>query len=243
MPCDRLTPEDMRVWCKHEAVDAMNVRRMPLDKMSDNATQEMLAFIGAGPGYAGVSWGKDSMVMAHLIATLGRDGVRYPLVWIKVEGRENPFCIAVRDAFLQRFGNDVDYHEIEAKAADHAEGQRTSSQGFKMAADQFGARHISGVRAEESRVRRIRTIRWGLSSLNTCAPIAWWKAEHVFAYLHKHDLPVHPAYAMSMGGAWDRKWLRVASIGGMRGTERGRGEWEKFYYPEEHAAARAITGR
>lgn len=52
----------------------------------------------------------------------------------------------------------------------------------------------------------------------------------VFAYLHKHDLPVHPAYAMTMGGFYDRRWLRVSSLGGLRGADRGRAEWEQQYY-------------
>lgn len=41
-----------------------------------------------------------------------------------------------------------------------------------------------------------------------------------------------PAYAQSFGGHRDRQWLRVSSIGGMRGIEHGRIEWEETYYPE-----------
>ena len=53
-----------------------------------------------------------------------------------------------------------------------------------------------------------------------------------FAYLAQHDLPVHPVYAMSMGGVIDRSKLRVASLRGRSGTGMGRREWEDLYYPE-----------
>jgi phosphoadenosine phosphosulfate reductase len=72
--------------------------------------------------------------------------------------------------------------------------------------------------------------RFGVSSEQTCAPIGWWKAEDVFAYLYKYKLPVHPAYAMTQGGQWDRKRIRVASLGGRRGRGMGRAQWERAYY-------------
>lgn len=72
----------------------------------------------------------------------------------------------------------------------------------------------------------------GLSSLHTCAPIGWWSDTDVFAWLAARDLPVHPAYACSMGGMLERRHLRVAGIGGDRGTGFGRREWERRYYPE-----------
>jgi len=89
---------------------------------------------------------------------------------------------------------------------------------------------VSGVRGEESGVRKLRMRRWGTSSERTCAPIGWWCGGDVFAYLHQHDLPVHPAYAMSFGGTLDRNRIRVASLGGERGTGFGRRDWEHRYY-------------
>ena len=74
---------------------------------------------------------------------------------------------------------------------------------------------------------------WGESSPNTCAPIGWWTARDVFAYLHLHGLPVHPAYAMTRGGLWPRDRIRVASLGGQRGRGAGREEWERLYYGDE----------
>jgi len=52
----------------------------------------------------------------------------------------------------------------------------------------------------------------------------------VFAYLNKHDLPIHPAYVMSFGGTLDRIRLRVDTLGLEAGTGKGRREWETHYY-------------
>jgi len=48
--------------------------------------------------------------------------------------------------------------------------------------------------------------------------------------MNAYNLPVHPAYAMTAGGRWDRKHIRVASLGGQRGAQYGRREWEREYY-------------
>ena len=48
--------------------------------------------------------------------------------------------------------------------------------------------------------------------------------------LAKHDLPVHPAYAMSFGGRLDRIWLRVSPIGSITNSHKGRADWEAHYY-------------
>lgn len=92
--------------------------------------------------------------------------------------------------------------------------------------------------AEESGVRQRRMRGYGYSTPNTCAPMGWWDGEDIFAYLHAHDLPIHPAYAMTRGGQLDRNRIRVASLGGKRGSGIGRAEWEKAYYAQELAKIR-----
>lgn len=72
--------------------------------------------------------------------------------------------------------------------------------------------------------------RRGLSS--TCWPIMWWSARDVYGYLARHDLPVHPSYAMTRGGLEDRDQLRVSIIGGKKGRGFGRQQWERFYYDD-----------
>lgn len=235
----RLTARDREAWDRLARYDALLAQDPSLTTMAERARQVIRDFAAAGPCYVSTSWGKDSTVLAHLAAT---SGVKLPLVWVRVQQWENPDCPAVRDTFLAQYGHLVDYEEIEVEATaprwwetgadDAPTSQRTSRGGFTIAEKRHGRRHISGVRAEESRIRRLAQARWGDAGPAAARPIGRWQATHVFAYLHHHNLPVHPAYAMSHGGRLDRRWLRVSSLGGIRGADRGRAEWEAHYYPD-----------
>lgn len=226
----RHTREDLRVWAERERMDAQYVARAgrTLDDLEARAMDAIDRFVDAGGCYVGVSWGKDSVVVAHLAL---RTRPTVPLVWVRVEPIANPDCDLVRDAFLARTWDPAPtYHEyVEHCTRDerglHASG--TLERGFARAPSR---RYISGVRAEESGVRKLSALTHGVATERTCRPILHWRAEHVFGYLHRHGLPVHPAYACSLGGTIDRGRLRVSSLEGSRGTGHGRAEWERRYY-------------
>src|SRR5690606_7006292 len=83
----------------------------------------------------------------------------------------------------------------------------------------------------------------GLVTPNTCRPIAHSDATHVFAYLHKHDLPVPPAYALGIGGCDDRRPLRVHPLRtpappASAVYRRDHAAWEDLYYGDVLEAAR-----
>lgn len=236
----RLTERDRQAWRRLEQYDAALGQDPRLEEQALRGIRIIEEFAGAGPCYASVSWGKDSVVMSDLLARSTVAG-SVPLVWVRVRDYENPDCEPVRDAFLAKHPHmRACYEEIEVPATSlrwwddgqQAESARTLAGGFAEAERRYGARHISGIRAEESKIRRIVQGRWGDASTGACRPIGRWTAVEVFAYLHARQLPVHPAYAMSVGGRLDRRWLRVASIGGVRGADRGRAEWEATYYPD-----------
>lgn len=242
---DRFIDGDLEAWQQAERMDSVYARLPDLARKESRALDYLRAFLlEDDSGYLGVSWGKDSVVAAHL---LHRTGIRYPVVWVKIWPLFNPDCERVRDAFLSE--HDVDYHEIEVEWTDEQVGvwreharsgsmdslgyspkESAAVAGFKRAANRFGDRHVSGVRAEESGVRRLRMMRWGPNSPNTCAPIGYWSHQDVFSYLHKHNLPANPVYAMSMGGLLDRDRLRVDAFGGGKGSQRA--EWEGRYYAD-----------
>lgn len=234
----RHRPEDLRHWAACERVDTINARRLAkrLAWKAEQARAVMRAFVEGG-GYLGISWGKDSVVCAHLLHQLEAGGIDYPSVWVRVEGWENPDCTLVRDAFLSRWPL-RGYDEIKTKAGANR-GGGTSAPGFALAARLHGDRHISGVRAAESTVRAIAMSRWGTATDRTCRPIGRWTTEEVFVYLHTHGLPVHPAYGYTMGGLHDRLRIRTGSLGGSRGNGMGRAEWETAYYRPELDAARS----
>lgn len=195
------------------------------------ARRAIESFIQRGAAYVGVSWGKDSVVVAHLARSVSP---AVPLCWVTLPGADNPDCEAVRDEYLSRWPQP--YHEVAAPPPRVEGGWLVTGArraGYTRAHALLGRRRILGIRADESKMRTLSAAVHGEATADVCRPILRWSAADVYAYLAHHDLPVHPAYAMSMGGTLDRDWLRVASIGGRRGAEHGRGwrrEWERAYY-------------
>ena len=228
----RQTPVDLALWAELEEADRLHGLRANLERKVEKALADIIHF-ARKPCYAGVSWGKDSVVLAHLcwraMPVLMKP---IPLVWVRVEPIANPDCRLVRDDFLERFY--TDYHEFEQVCTHDSKGWHatgTLEAGFNLAAQTAGAaRHLSGVRGDESGDRMRRMRKWGTTTIRTCAPMGWWTTGDVYGYLALHDLPVHPAYAMMGGGRWPRERLRVASLGGRRGDGMGRAEWEYEYY-------------
>lgn len=235
----RHRPEDLAHWRVCERADAINAERLKRRFVESAAAAKdvMRSFIAAGDGYLSISWGKDSLVCAHLLFEMQRDeGTVYPSVWVRLDEIENPDCVLVRDAFLERWPL-AGYDEIRAVAGDDSAGGRRTAAGFRAAADRYGDRHISGVRGDESRMRQIVMARFGAATARTCRPIGRWRTADIFAYLYLHDLPVHPVYAYTMGGLYDRLRVRTAALGGSRGNGMGRGGWEAAYYGDIMRAA------
>ena len=230
----RHRPRDLELWAEQEEADLIHAGTTAFAAKVERAIDEICDFAARKRCYAGVSWGKDSTVLAHLIHSgVSRLKDATPtLVWVKVSPIANPDCDRVADDFLERFW--APYHRVDIDCdrdlfGFHATG--TLERGFSQAARFTGATaHISGVRAEESGERKWRMRKWGAETIRTLAPIGWWSHADVFGYLASRDLPVHPAYAMQGGGRWPRSRIRVASLGGRRGDGMGRAEWEAEYY-------------
>lgn len=234
VPSERHRREDLALWADEYAADLVHGRSARLARLLDQSEQAVVDFMRAGNAYLGVSWGKDSVVVADIVWRV-RDRLDHipTLVWVRVDPISNPDCPAVRDEFFR--ARVLPYLEIEADWGGDwkgpESGKRTSADGFARARELLGtSRYLSGVRRDESRVRQIITRKLGLVGENTARPLGWWKWSDVFGYLAAQNLPVHPAYAMNGAGRWPREHLRVASLGGHRGTEFGRGEWEREYY-------------
>src|SRR5690606_17456824 len=152
-----------------ERMDRLYVERCSrkLDEMEARAMDEIAKFAGRESirPYVGVSWGKDSVVVAHLA---WRTGLDLPLAWARVEPGANPDCEPVRDTFLARFS--VRYHEVIAPRIDGDDDLTlVSALCWKLAAEAAGTeRHVIGVRAEESSTRRMSIGASGLSTLRSC---------------------------------------------------------------------------
>ena len=234
----RHSAADLRHFREQESLDRMMFRSGALRRLEQEAIDVIGSFINTGPAYVSVSWGKDSVVVAHLLwRALAEYDLQSPLVvWCPAGAIENPDCALVRDEFLARFPLRYEEHpaELTSDDWDRSVGHDGAQAEFERVTRSLGRRHISGVRAEESGIRKLTMLRNGTASENTCRPIGWWRTEHVYAYLAGHDLPVHPAYACSHDGNQPRRLIRVGTIGGSRGRGYrgvwGRAEWERRYY-------------
>jgi phosphoadenosine phosphosulfate reductase len=220
----RHTRADLDHWRICEARDREYLRRCGarLDALTVDAVRTIDEFSAAGPCYVSVSWGKDSTVIAHLAHLAD---AQIPLVWFPAGAIENPDCTMVRDAFVDRFGSR--YFEISVPPDGDPDSWDVTTE----------ARRISGLRSDESTARALSAAVHGTATARSCRPILRWTADDVFAYLSRHDLPVHPAYACTLGGTLDRGRVRVGPVGGERGAGRGRSEWELRYYRQEIAAS------
>lgn len=236
MPSVRHTRRDLDHWNRLERYDAVIAQSDELKMATDRALKDIERFVSYGPCYCGVSWGKDSVVIAHLVRTVTPNVL---LVWVKNEPIFNPDCPAVRDRFLNqhpgvyletvvRLKTEPGYIPVPSRVPDFEEARAVVG----------SSRYISGIRGEESGERKQRMKTFGIMTKNTCAPIGQWTGAMIFAYLYANSLPVHPVYAMTMGGVKDRIRLRVSSFGGDGGKRYGREEWENLYYRDVLARIR-----
>jgi phosphoadenosine phosphosulfate reductase len=242
----RLTARDREHWQRMEHYDDALSRDPRLDRLAEQARQAVAEFAAAGDFYVSVSWGKDSVVAAHL-ALQAAPGAR--VVWVRSRHFEMPECDLVRDAFLAAHP-DARYEEIDVELRNPKRGEPgydtrhldPHADHQDVLKEELTGRYVSGLRAEESRMRRMSIAHRGLTTPNTCRPIGRWDATHVYAYLHREELPAHPAYAMSAGGHYDRRWLRVhplCSAPPARSAVHGgdHAAWEDLYYPDVIEAA------
>lgn len=223
----RLTDDDRRAWAQLEAADARNARR--IGSLVDRSLRVVGEFLERCPdAWVGCSWGKDSVVTAHLAHQVD------PAVPIGHESHgewSSPEAALVRDAYLGL--HPTAYIDVPAPPVPLGDGVGWPEGESDWPLNrELGPQRLTGVRAAESGTRRLSAATHGDSTRNVCRPILRWPTWAVFAYLWLHDLPTHPAYAMSMGGALDRERIRVDHLFGARGADMGRREWERRYYPD-----------
>lgn len=233
IPSPRHTPADLALWAEYEEADLAygNSFRSRLEsKFSE--TVQIIREWDTGGGFVGTSWGKDSVVLLHAVH---QAGACVPAVWVRLRDRDNPDCLGVRDAFLRK--SPVKYFEREFIYEECGHDEH-----WHAIAREFGNRRLTGLRIDESGVRKMSVLHLGIDTGVSCRPLAKWKSEDVFAWCAINDLPLHPAYAMLGGGRWPREHLRTHSIGGVSGTNRGRAEWEReFYGPELNRISAGAT--
>lgn len=236
IPSDRHRRDDLELWSELAEADRLAGARFLRSARLEESRRAVRAFVAAGQAYGAISWGKESLALAHLLQC---EAPGVPLVHLRPTNH-NPDCDAVRDAYFAAWPGQayeeipVDYGRLHAaRLPDHRLDRETDARWYaaiEASEARHGGRRLTGIRSGESFGRMIRTLRWGLSTPNACAPLARWTLAEVYGYLAAHDLPVHPAYAMLGGGRWPRERLRVAEIGDTHGKGSGRRDWELSFY-------------
>lgn len=231
----RLTKADIDQWNASLEIDARHCDTPGYHYRIQQAKRSIKAFVSSrqdGRYYAGLSFGKDSLVMCHLM----REAAPHmPIINIRNLENFNPDSLAVESALISGvLAHDYsvityDYRNADESYYDSA-GNPVKWHGIlRELKAQLGA-HITGIRADESAKRNRRVRIFGLETEYSFAPLAYLTVHDVFAYLYENDLPVHPVYAMTGGGRWDKYRLRVAAIGNPEGRGVGRLQWEREYY-------------
>lgn len=240
IPSHRHTRSDLDLWMDYEEADHVHGAAFLEGGGASRSIEAVRTFAAQGAAYLGVIWGKDSVAAAHICREACPE---VPLVHLRALNH-NPDADLVRNAYFELFPGQtyreqgVHYDVLDGLGLSPAQRDRAEEwmwySAFDRAREKWGlaTRYISGVRDGEGLNRRLRCLRWGVSTPNTCAPLAWWTTRDVFGYLAVMGLPVHPAYACLGGGRWERDRIRVAEIGDPEGSGGGRREWEREYYGE-----------
>lgn len=243
---DTLTRADLAAWEAQQRYDLAIGRSPAHQRRAARAVAEIRAFHDTHPDcVCSTSWGKDSVVVAHL-ARLADPTI--PIVWvptIRADGisYESESSYQVRDTFLRAWPGT--YEERPAVAINPKRGDtdwtwdqydQPDYHSQDVLKDNISEPYISGVRAEESAVRTMSIGHHGTTTRHTCRPIGKWQATDVFAHLAANDLPIHPAYAATIGGTLDRRWLRVHPLRSKPPTrsavhDRDMYHWEDTYFP------------
>ncbi|NJL03189.1 MAG: hypothetical protein HC910_22425 [Spirulinaceae cyanobacterium SM2_1_0] len=177
------------------------------------------------PAYVACSWGKDSLVVADLVATISPDALVCHVTGPKAELLNNYGEVSA--AFCRR-------HPSVAYRVLGGDG-RPSWEVFSAHAHELPSMAILGLRAEEAAYRRISLRKYGLiyryksGSWRAC-PLAWWGWKDVWAYLVAHGLTYLASYDHPAEEC--RALSRTSSITTRRGEQFGRIERMKRVSPE-----------
>jgi phosphoadenosine phosphosulfate reductase len=213
--------EDLELWQEYEEIDRIiAVSEYRITKSIQIISDWIKSHVN---GAAYTSWGKDSVVLLHLIY---KTQLKIPVIYMRFTDRDNPDCELVRDEFLKKY--DLDYHE---DLFEYNKVRKTGAH-WKALQKKYGPYRLTGIRNDESGIRTMLYLIYRESSKFSCRPLSLWKSKEVFAYIEQNNLPLSPVYGYLGGGRWDREHIRTHSLAGTTGDNFGRTEWEREYYPD-----------
>ena len=242
-----MTPEERKLYQLH-AFRYLPKRVAEANKIIDAGLEQMQSPM------ISMSFGKDSVVMAHLILAVAPST---PVVYERCEDfNEWPDTQRVKEEFLGRFS--CEYHEVigpslidtfreagfyiqdETESIRARQAQKQYSRLKKETLNRFArenghAGSFIGMRLDESVKRRALFLKRGPlyfasgRGLWACNPLAFWKAADTWAYILDKNLPYDELYDKNPVG---RENARNGAMCGTRGaTFFGRMTQLKQMYP------------
>jgi phosphoadenosine phosphosulfate reductase len=172
----------------------------------DEALDVIKEALAIAPGYVGVSWGKDSVVLAHLCQQVDRDVLAINIGDLLEDLQDN--YSEVSRAYCDRFN--LNYQQFFYD-------ESTDGGFFTQIQKLYELRPMAfiGCRAQENKRRASAIKKYGLihqyKSGNWRAfPLAYWSWRDVWAYICLHNLPYLNSYDHQLSG--DRATSRTAVI-------------------------------
>lgn len=220
------------------------------------------AHVDSYPGFVAFSGGKDSMVSLHLALQANPhipvcfydSGLEFPENIEYIHHIEELFKINLH--IIKSEPTILDILRKEA-TFDHRRMPITLSTSLidakitipsQIAHKEFGKGRIWGLRAEESRGRKMLLVpRQGSftskAGEHVTSPVWNWSSNQIFAYLKQYDIPINPLYAKMESLGVEEKGLRVGSILDGSNLDYGRVTWLKRGWPEIYEQLRISLPR
>lgn len=214
------------------------------------------------PGFVAFSGGKDSMVSLHLALQADPN---IPVCFYD-SGLEFPENVEYIHMISNLFN--VNLHIIKSKPTlldilqkeanfDHRRMPITLATSIidakitlpsEEAHRRFGQGRIWGLRAEESRGRRMLLVpkRGSFTTKageRVASPVWDWSGTQIFAYLQKNNIPMNPLYDKMKSLGVEEKGLRVGSILDGSNLDYGRVTWLKRGWPDIYESLRISLPR
>lgn len=223
---NRFRKGDLEHFQMLEKMDAIHVKTNGYKNRIKHAQAACFAFCEK-QNYEGyhisISFGKDSVVMLHMMRQVDPLTVTTHVVAHEADNPEiEAVRIKLRELGLLEPYDERRYYKSQGK------GRRFFDE-LKLLQKKYG-KYVTGIRKDESADREWRHMAYGAETKNTFAPISLLTTEDIYAYIYEHDLPLCAVYAMSDGGRFDRRFIRLSSIGRPQGRGMGRREWEQLYF-------------
>jgi phosphoadenosine phosphosulfate reductase len=201
--------------------------------------------------YAAISFGKDSMVLLHLLIQQKPD---IPMVWSdRGEEAELPATYPFVEQVKQKYN--INLHVIRPEMSmfeiyrqyglpEIDEGVYRSIVKEINLVHTFGKYvrensidgYFQGLRADEARSRLMFAKRYGplferkRDGMTVCNPLLWWTARDIWAYIVAYDVPYHPEYDNDRFKS--REQIRLSNWSGLYWAQEGRLAELRYYHPD-----------